>query len=311
MFKFNFQVAEDVSSKKDKSMDDISVKRHEDEEDTKKIMPPPPVPPLISKKNKNNVIKWLTAKEHRLNEEHLDRLSNLELYDQFIMENLNLLLVDGEEVGANVIAEKESLTQTIDSDLVKGIYEGGLKIWECSIDLAKFLYQDVPKSDLEGKSILEIGCGAGLPGLTCFVARGASVDFQDYNPEVIDYLTIPNVLFNVPNSPGDEEAPETRFFSGDWESFTILLSTKLKRSYDVILTSETIYNLENQSKLINLFDNTLKSNGVIYLASKIHYFGVGGGLRQFESLLKDKWNFETVKTFDVGVSREILKINRK
>ena len=49
------------------------------------------------------------------------------------------------------------------TDLVKGVYEGGLKTWECSIDLVDHLdsigYSSVDKLDVElirGKSVLEV-----------------------------------------------------------------------------------------------------------------------------------------------------------
>ena len=49
------------------------------------------------------------------------------------------------------------------SDLVKGVYEGGLKTWECSLDLVECLDQRgfSPVRDLEtervrGKSVLEV-----------------------------------------------------------------------------------------------------------------------------------------------------------
>ena len=40
------------------------------------------------------------------------------------------------------------------------VYEGGMKIWECSLDLVKYLSETV--ADLHGKKVLELGCGAGL-----------------------------------------------------------------------------------------------------------------------------------------------------
>ena len=48
--------------------------------------------------------------------------------------------------------------------------QGGLKIWECSEDLARYLHD----SDLQlrDKSVLELGCGAGLPGLLA-LTKGA------------------------------------------------------------------------------------------------------------------------------------------
>eukprot|EP00956_Cyclotella_meneghiniana_P021269 scaffold38558_cov55-Cyclotella_meneghiniana.AAC.5 len=84
------------------------------------------------------------------------------------------------------------------TDLIPGVYEGGLKVWECSVDLCRFLSfiirqinsdimhikEDNADHDLDdltfiksavqrsisrGGSTLELGCGHGLPG--CFILR--------------------------------------------------------------------------------------------------------------------------------------------
>lgn len=59
-------------------------------------------------------------------------------------------------------------------DLIFLIYEGGLKIWECSFDLVGYLIESV--IDFEGKCVLEIGCGVGLFGIFV-VLKGVKVDF--------------------------------------------------------------------------------------------------------------------------------------
>lgn len=41
------------------------------------------------------------------------------------------------------------------SDLVPGVYEGGLKTWECSIDLAAYLAHEV-RPEVLGKRFLEV-----------------------------------------------------------------------------------------------------------------------------------------------------------
>ncbi|KAK9177630.1 hypothetical protein WN943_026818 [Citrus x changshan-huyou] len=45
------------------------------------------------------------------------------------------------------------------SDLVPGVYEGGLKLWEGSIDLVKALCLDVQNGNISfsGKRVLEVG----------------------------------------------------------------------------------------------------------------------------------------------------------
>ena len=138
-----------------------------------------------------------------------------------------------------------------------------------------------------------------------------TVWFNDYNADVLKQITIPNVLLNVPST----EVTETRFFSGDWQSleenFLRKEITEESAKFDLILTSETIYNQENQSKLVSIFKQFLKRDGEVLVAAKTFYFGVGGGLRQFEKLLKqENLNSEIVKTFDNGgVRREIIRIN--
>ena len=58
-----------------------------------------------------------------------------------------------------------------------------------------------------------------------------------------------------------ENSESFKFFSGDWADFTNKTSNSEK--YDVILTSETIYNIENYAKLLDLFRIRLKENGLM------------------------------------------------
>lgn len=69
------------------------------------------------------------------------------------------------------------------SDLVPGVYEGGYKVWEGSIDLVRFLASTSSSewgiSINTSSRVLEVGCGHGLPGIFA-LQHGAAVDFQDY-----------------------------------------------------------------------------------------------------------------------------------
>lgn len=106
--------------------------------------------------------------------------------------------------------------------------------------------------------------------------------------------------------PGDFE--KCSFYSGDWSCFEKLTAEDDK--YDVILTSETIYNPENYSKLLNFFKTRLKSDGKVYLSAKSYYFGVAGNVLDFCKLVnEDKtFNYESIWTSTDGVQREILLI---
>ena len=127
---------------------------------------------------------------------------------------------------------------------MKGVYEGGLKIWECSIDLADYLHDFVVISGSDIKtegdsetylesdtrlsipsnsSVLELGCGHGLPAMTVLnklsthsLSQGTiysgSVVFTDFNKEVIEKITWPNILKNCPSVGA-------RCLHGDWDHF--------------------------------------------------------------------------------------------
>lgn len=183
------------------------------------------------------------------------------------------------------------------------MYQGGLKIWECSYDFSRYIFDN--NIQFQDKLVLDLGCGAGIIGLIALL-KNSTVHFQDYNVEVIKSITIPNILLNFE----DQESilKRCKFFSGDWESFTKLESEK----YDLIFTSETIYNPDNHKKLYEVFKQRLNQNGIGYIGGKSYYFGVGGGMKQFQNLIEEDgvFNTEIVWKSQEGLQREILKITR-
>ncbi|GBG76015.1 hypothetical protein CBR_g21255 [Chara braunii] len=125
------------------------------------------------------------------------------------------------------------------SDLIPGKYEGGMKLWECTIDLIETLRQELQDGRLSfrGKDVLELGCGHGLPGILACIKGARSVHFQDFNVDVLRALTIPNVERNLEHAkiqaprPSDgpvrltpTRKPRVRYFAGDWSDVGRLLS---------------------------------------------------------------------------------------
>ncbi|KAF8939778.1 Histidine protein methyltransferase 1 [Dissophora ornata] len=102
------------------------------------------------------------------------------------------------------------------SDLVKGVYEGGLKTWECALDLVAYLAEQ--KENYDGKKVLELGCGSALPGIYVLTqSNSVKVDLQDYNDQVLKLVTLPNVLLNThvrpdqqPTDDSEEEEEEEK-----------------------------------------------------------------------------------------------------
>lgn len=126
---------------------------------------------------------------------------------------------------------------------------------------------------------------------------------------MLQHITVPNVLVNIKSISKLKQ--RCRFYSGDWANY--LQKTSDGEQFDFILTSETIYNVQNYDKVINVLKTKLKPSGVCYLAAKLHYFGVGGSLREFEQILlkENLFKAEIVFTCNDNVSREILKISFK
>mmetsp|Transcript_28438 Transcript_28438/g.42236 ORF Transcript_28438/g.42236 Transcript_28438/m.42236 type:complete len:399 (-) Transcript_28438:22-1218(-) len=158
------------------------------------------------------------------------------------------------------------------TDLIPGVYEGGLKVWECSLDLCHYITQQLlllqnnktfDKNDL---SILELGCGHGLP--SCLLLRellgkafNMTVLFSDYNEFVLRDVTLPNVLLNtlLPSSTAQDSEKLTSsvgMVSGDWLQLSNHLSNNTlpqisslgdqykppqDGKFDVILMAETTY----------------------------------------------------------------------
>ncbi|KAM0932653.1 putative protein-histidine N-methyltransferase [Dioscorea sansibarensis] len=202
------------------------------------------------------------------------------------------------------------------SDLVPGKYEGGLKLWEGSLDLVRSLWTEIQQGRLSiiGKRVLELGCGHGLPGIFTCIEGASVIHFQDFNSEVLKCLTIPNVNVNLEsfqkkNSNVKDlkasQSPEIRFFAGDWSNVHDLLFQKCDHDvsekdsgmnstrgtydgYDIVLMAETVYELSSLPNLYSLIKKCLcYPHGVVYMAGKKHYFGVGGGTRQFQLLVEE------------------------
>ena len=212
-------------------------------------------------------------------------------------------------------------TDSLHSDLIPAIYEGGMKVWECAYDLVDYLASgDSP--NLSGRHVLELGCGVGLPGIFALLSGAETVHFHDYNREVLSCLTIPSLLASFVSAQPDSISGQTgqtgildrlvdktRFFFGDWADFAMSHCVSGEPPYDIILTSETIYSALSQPKLLQALKKlTNQSTGLVVMAAKTHYFGVGGSVAMFRDLVARDGHFEmtVVKNIEATVPRVIL-----
>ncbi|KZV87726.1 hypothetical protein EXIGLDRAFT_620271 [Exidia glandulosa HHB12029] len=231
------------------------------------------------------------------------------------------------------------------SDLVRGVYEGGLKTWECASDLVQYISEGslrlLPSARLwlivAGR---QLGCGTAIPSAYALGelfsrphenASPRAVHVQDYNHLVLELVALPNLLLAWYFSPAaarvrdslhtSSEAGELdldgdivnafrsdlaacrvdlRLYYGSWRSW------QLPRTYDLVLTSETVYEPASLSPLVSLLH---ASGGRRLVAAKRVYFGVGGGVREFvQEVERAGGTAETVWETSSGVARAILDV---
>ncbi|KAM9847962.1 histidine protein methyltransferase 1 homolog [Aulostomus maculatus] len=233
------------------------------------------------------------------------------------------------------------------SDLISGVYEGGLKVWECTYDMLELIERD--GETFGGKAVLDLGCGAGLLGILSLKRGARQVHFQDYNSTVIEQLTVPNVIINCQeddvdshddkdgkgkgqklkpevedgNPPPKKRATDASlhpllakcsFFSGDWSTFlSLVLKKEPPLKFDIIFSSETIYNTSYYPALHETLQQLLAADGLVYLATKSHYFGVGGGLHLFKTYVEDRGVFTVDHLWDSeeGLQRHVVVLHFK
>lgn len=207
------------------------------------------------------------------------------------------------------LGDRSSLSEIVkDRDVVSSLYEGGFKVWNCSLDLVGFLENQLngmavsdqpqpprknrakvnhlPGGSLRGMRVIDLGCGHGLPGIYSLQQGAKYVAFQDLNHQVLQECTIFNTFLNYPLL-GEKERGWTDcgFFSGDWRD-DALLTLLERQSYDIILTSDTIYSSASMVPLLSIIKGLLRPpHGVAFVAAKRFYFGVGGGTGEFLDLV--------------------------
>ncbi|KAK4128614.1 hypothetical protein N657DRAFT_652246 [Parathielavia appendiculata] len=118
-----------------------------------------------------------------------------------------------------------------DHDVKTGIYEGGFKSWESSVDLVRVLAREnVTDVLLQDPCVLiELGCGTALPSLALFQwALGERKSDQrhplvlalaDYNPSVLYLVTLPNLIlaWALQRRSGDTKLDEAFSLDGELE----------------------------------------------------------------------------------------------
>lgn len=251
------------------------------------------------------------------------------------------------DVKYQLMAQDKELTETdhillgdTNEDIRPSLYEGGVKVWECSFDMIHVLEQQKQKyvDSKRPLAVLEMGCGAAIP--CAYLLRNAvrerSTDMRfclsDFNLSVLTLVTGPNLLLawldgrnRLEADVGevvitdqlvqefqydlDQQSIAVEFISGAWSSQFVKLAGPSQ--FDLVLASETVYSPDTISIFTDSLIHSLQPTGVGLVGAKKVYFGVGGGIPEFVSALNQRRiAHDTVFDDTQGVGRAVLSVTR-
>lgn len=170
-----------------------------------------------------------------------------------------------------------------------GCQPGGFKLWESTLDVVRVLDETALAKDNNHARVLDLGCGSGLLGVHVLLSMPrARVTFQDLNEAVLSETA----LVNIGLIAGRDGLDRARLVFGPWHAGALALFPAGQR-FDLIVTSETLYDAANFIALHRLLEDTLAPGGRVLVGAKRFYFGVGGGAAAFMEFASRRGVFDT------------------
>jgi predicted nicotinamide N-methyase len=142
-----------------------------------------------------------------------------------------------------------------------------VELWPSSLAIAKWLWAS---QCIEGKTVLELGAGLGLPGIVAGL-KGAYVLQTDYASEALEVARETACMNNLPN---------VKTAIADWRHFEI------SDTFDYIIGSDILYHPDLNPFLKSIFLNNLSPGGKIIMAEA----GRKGSLDFIEELRLAGWD---------------------
>ena len=241
------------------------------------------------------------------------------IHDTIEMEDLCIEIDKSSSLMFRKVLMKTSPELARESDLIPGIYEGGYKVWECSLDIARIVMGNRDTFDSivghKPQKLLELGCGTAIPAIVAMMTHESitEVILTDFNEDVLETVSWPHAILNLP----PEKLERIKCIAGDWLAASMTADLLQGQTFDLILSAETLYNSDCCQKLYQMIEQHLDPEfGVALIASKRYYFGVGGGTLLLENLLRSPsstLNYEKILCIEDGQSniREVLKLTKK
>ncbi|KAI8581836.1 hypothetical protein K450DRAFT_231384 [Umbelopsis ramanniana AG] len=135
-------------------------------------------------------------------------------------------------------------------------------LWNSSLVMAEYIQEE--KFQMANKTVLELGSGAGLPGILA-AKMGASVCLSDYPDPVITANLAHNVNENFHDPARCKVVPHA--WGTDVKD---LLESNSGALFDVILLSDVVWISDQHKNLLETCTKTLCSHGRVYLTCGVH-----------------------------------------
>ncbi len=132
------------------------------------------------------------------------------------------------------------------------------ELWPCAIAMADFIQHN--PSLVAGKDVLELGCGAGLAGLSAHAAGGRVV-YTDYLQDALDFAAY-NWQLNFPG-----EAVTTTVL--DWRQ------PDAAHAADVVLGADIAYEEQSFQPILDALKILTRPGGTVLIAEENRFFARG------------------------------------
>ncbi|MBS2014067.1 MAG: methyltransferase domain-containing protein [Deltaproteobacteria bacterium] len=151
----------------------------------------------------------------------------------------------------------------------------GIVLWPAAIALA----HELATRALEGKRVLELGAGIGLPGVVA-ATRGANVVQTDHQ----------EIALHVCKRNAERNSVVIEHRSADWTAWTD------REVYDLVLGSDVLYGTAMHPHLRHIFETNVAPGGTVLVSDPLRK----QSLALLEELEADGWKVSMTK-WSVGI----------
>ncbi|KAI8899379.1 putative methyltransferase-domain-containing protein [Globomyces pollinis-pini] len=166
-------------------------------------------------------------------------------------------------------------------------------VWDGSLVLAKYLERNQSYLDLSNKSVIEIGAGRGIVGLSCAVLGPKSVvltDVEPIIPTLMKSISL-NKLSNITAS------------ALDWND-----NAGINQKFDLILASDVVWVYELIEPLVFTLKNLTHATSTILLSHQSR--STRADVHLFELLTQHGFKYELIdkSLLDPVIQRDVINI---